>query len=578
MIVACPSCRAKFRIADEKIAPRGAKARCSRCQTVFLVHPELGAVPQPSPEPAAPPARDFQPGSPQPRRAEPRLDLDLEAPSRASASPAPSDDPFAFSRGQGASGSDPFDARTPAHDPFAAADVPGAGPDPFGWAIPRAPAPADVDSGVASDPFQPGADPFSPDGSSAEAASAAEGGAGFDPFGARDPFAAQDPFATPPTGPEPDGAGEPWDTRPADLLAQSAAAFEESPPPAGHGLALTDLGDLLGAGPGPSVHESAPLAGPAAPRAVADLTLEDRATPPAFRSPGLDLSLGTSGAQEPPFAGPAFDLGRSAPWPELSHAQGPEPSAALALATEPTPARPARSSPRPPPLPPAPSRRPLPALDALGLDPLASPQPVPAPAQPALPEPARASPLRARRGGRLPALAVNAVALAALLAVALAILVVWRGGRLEAAAFHPAALVAALRHGPATGPFVAERVRSGLYERERGGPLLFVRGEIVSRASAPVRAVRVAVEVVREGTVVARGETLAGAVPSPEELWRAGSADALARAARRAAARVPVRFGPGEALPFLVALDEYPAELAGAALRVSAAEEEGRSR
>jgi hypothetical protein len=203
---------------------------------------------------------------------------------------------------------------------------------------------------------------------------------------------------------------------------------------------------------------------------------------------------------------------------------------------------------------------------------------VPAPAQPALTEPARAPPGRARQGARLPALAVNAVALAALLAVALAILVVWRGGRLEAAAFHPAALVAALRHGPATGPFVAERVRSGLYERERGGPLLFVRGEIVSRASAPVRAVRVAVEVVREGTVVARGETLAGAVPSPEELWRAGSADALARAARRAAARVPVRFGPGEALPFLVALDEYPAELAGAALRVSAAEEEGRSR
>jgi hypothetical protein len=143
---------------------------------------------------------------------------------------------------------------------------------------------------------------------------------------------------------------------------------------------------------------------------------------------------------------------------------------------------------------------------------------------------------------------MNVVALVALLAVALAMLVVWRGGRLEAAAFQPAAIVAALRHG-AAGSFVTAAVRSGLYERERGAPLLFVRGDVVSRAQAPVRSVRVAVEVVREGTVVARGEALAGALPTPEELWRARSADALAKVARRAAARAPERIGPGTRCP-----------------------------
>ena len=52
MIVHCTSCQAKFRIADEKIGPRGAKARCSRCQTVFAVHRDLGAMPLPDGEPA----------------------------------------------------------------------------------------------------------------------------------------------------------------------------------------------------------------------------------------------------------------------------------------------------------------------------------------------------------------------------------------------------------------------------------------------------------------------------------------------------------------------------------------------
>src|SRR6266542_3858136 len=57
MIVICTKCQAKFRVADEKIGPRGAKVRCSRCQTVFAVQREAAsAEAAASPQPVAAPA------------------------------------------------------------------------------------------------------------------------------------------------------------------------------------------------------------------------------------------------------------------------------------------------------------------------------------------------------------------------------------------------------------------------------------------------------------------------------------------------------------------------------------------
>jgi predicted Zn finger-like uncharacterized protein len=176
------------------------------------------------------------------------------------------------------------------------------------------------------------------------------------------------------------------------------------------------------------------------------------------------------------------------------------------------------------------------------------------------------------RGSGLRAAVVNAIALAALLGAALAILVVWRAeGPLDAASLRPAALLAALRGAGAAGAFSARDVRSGLYERERGPPLLFVRGEVVSRAPAPVARVKVAVEVVRGGRVIARGSALAGAVPSPEALHRADDAAALAAAARAATSGAPARVAPGDVVPFLVAIADHPADLAGASLRIEVA-------
>lgn len=41
MIVECPECVSRFRLADDKLKPSGTKVRCSRCQKVFTVMPEL---------------------------------------------------------------------------------------------------------------------------------------------------------------------------------------------------------------------------------------------------------------------------------------------------------------------------------------------------------------------------------------------------------------------------------------------------------------------------------------------------------------------------------------------------------
>ncbi len=61
MIVVCTACSAKFRVPDEKIGPKGAKLRCSKCQHVFVVKREAAgataaAPAAPPPLPPRPPA------------------------------------------------------------------------------------------------------------------------------------------------------------------------------------------------------------------------------------------------------------------------------------------------------------------------------------------------------------------------------------------------------------------------------------------------------------------------------------------------------------------------------------------
>jgi len=189
-------------------------------------------------------------------------------------------------------------------------------------------------------------------------------------------------------------------------------------------------------------------------------------------------------------------------------------------------------------------------------------------ARPEAPEEARPEPGRA---ARLRAIAVNAISLAVLLAVALALLVIWRGGGKVPGSLRPSSLLAALTQRPeASDALLATRVTSGLYERRAGAPLLFVRGEVEARTAAGPVVVKV--DLVRGGQVLASGQARAGAPLGPEALHGAGDDAALARLAVEAEAGAPARLEPGQVVPFLVPFADYPGDLAGVTVRVTVAE------
>ena len=480
MIVICTKCKAKFRVADDRIGPRGAKVRCSRCRTVFHVLADAAPAPDGPTDVASHPI-------PPPRG----MDVELE-------------NPFA------AAGASAVAAPAEA-DPFAAAGlgIP-IGPPPL-------PAPAHADPFAATEP--------APD----------------DPFARA---ASTDPFAAPP---------------PDDFQPPSA--------PAPH--AATDLADLIGS-PSPP-----PLPPDVRPEPSLDIPHVD---PPApddgglaleERSPIVPAPVAARSLLEPeaaiapaPTAG-GFVMGGDPRAFESYDFGPPDPGPALALDTAGAPREAPRAAPPPLPAPAAPVVVPI-------AEPVHPPARTSAPSEGTEPTPSRErAPVL---GSRFRAAIVNAFALAALLAVTLAFLVVWRSDRaFEGFSLRPSAILAALGRGGDAAPFTAVDVRSGEYEREQGPPILFVRGKVISRAPAAVRGVKVLVEVVRGDGVLARGEALAGAVPTPEELYQLGDGPGLAGLAEVVARRAPAQIRPGETVPFLVPIADAPTDLEGASVRVELA-------
>lgn len=79
MVIQCPHCQTRFRLADEKIGPNGVSVRCSKCAQTFPVKRESSApggseaeptrpapTPPPSPSPFAPPPTNPLASSPPP--------------------------------------------------------------------------------------------------------------------------------------------------------------------------------------------------------------------------------------------------------------------------------------------------------------------------------------------------------------------------------------------------------------------------------------------------------------------------------------------------------------------------------
>jgi len=167
---------------------------------------------------------------------------------------------------------------------------------------------------------------------------------------------------------------------------------------------------------------------------------------------------------------------------------------------------------------------------------------------------------------RISAVVLNVGLAALLLLVVVGLASSWATvGRLEGSALSPRRLLQAFRAGTGVTPL---EVTPGTYETRSGRSLLYVRGRVLNRG-APASRVRIRAEVWDGAQAVKSGETLAGAIASPEELWRAATpADVDALRTRLLAAATLVK--DGQQADFLVLLDEAPRDLAGLRLRVSA--------
>ena len=52
MVIQCPACQTRFKIADEKVGPNGVQVRCSKCSNTFPVRPDSAATDALAPAPA----------------------------------------------------------------------------------------------------------------------------------------------------------------------------------------------------------------------------------------------------------------------------------------------------------------------------------------------------------------------------------------------------------------------------------------------------------------------------------------------------------------------------------------------
>jgi hypothetical protein len=139
------------------------------------------------------------------------------------------------------------------------------------------------------------------------------------------------------------------------------------------------------------------------------------------------------------------------------------------------------------------------------------------------------------------------------------------GAALAIAVVIPAALSGGAPGWLGLGPradVVATRVVSGLYDTAGGKPVFYVRGRVENRGAKVHGPVRVTAELVADGAPPATAEAMAGAEPSPEEVWSlrtAADAERLGRSLE--VASVDRKLQPGKSLPFFAIIADPPADL-----------------
>ncbi len=550
MIIQCAACQVRFKVADEKVTERGVRVRCTRCKTVFVVRREAKAADAPSSQGSPPPlppalsaaqgAKGLVAATPLAARAgsaplAQSSSQDLVSPS---SSPRLQSGPFgslpsAFSSPDSlGAASEPFAGLVPGRPPLGLKPNPlPLPPSPYvgfspgarlasGSALPLSPAHGSPRAGaLAPSPYPLPARPES--SAPAESLDLAPFAPGEGVPLAAGASAAQTPDSSCPIG----QAGPESSQYRAPALDQGPDPFglPASPPtPRAGPLALAPQLDPF------SALESAPNSATAAPA---------QSLLPDLNSFDLSLPEGDSGA-EPGSSGelrlgsPAPSLARSRPdsaAPEVSSRSGLE-------------------------------------LDVSGGSSRVSPEPGAVPS--GGPMAGGGAPVKTpkRRRRSVAAALLNALGV---FAVGLAVLVVALrhpppgGVRVS----RPADLVRLLP-SHSGGELSAADVTTGLYQTQRGQALFVVRGEVVNRAEQPRGPVEV-VAVIHQGSEPERREVaFAGAIPTPEDLWKVDGDAALAALKARLNAGA-LRVEPRGRAPFAAVFVEWPDDIAQWELRLA---------
>lgn len=516
MIVKCEQCQTRFKIPDDKVTDKGVKVRCTKCGHTFRV------------------TRDM---------AQPAAVTTATVPAF-QVPPAPRAAP------------DPF-ARFGAGEENPTVEVTRPGVFALGVEASRSP-----DLGVRAPPFPQSAPPASTalTQPAVPAVVPSNGGGAFDfnslrPPGASAPTVPAVPAYVPPPAASP--APAPFDF---SAIAPPTSAAPQAPAPAAF-----DFSNFAApAAVSPSVPPPPPM--PSAPAAMSTPAFDfsppsavpPPIPPPAFPSPAFPAPAfpQSSAPVDSPFgsAGDSPDGFFGAP-PEAS-ALGSSPPMDTATARSMFDLPPAASAPPASTLPdiPPPEAEPEPA-------PAAPTAPVSVVAKPAV---APAMPDAPRRRGVV-GIIVNIV-IAAVLVVGL---VVVGSAFLNEGKLSGESVTETLKNTFAPNvEFVAQDVSNGLYETRAGRSVFFVRGEIVNRSSTAVKVV-VKAELVEGDKVVRSAESWAGEPPTPEEIHLIDGADALEALNRRVEKRALV-VPPDSAAAFVVPFTEYPPELRGFRVRVTA--------
>ncbi len=548
MVVQCPSCQTKFRIADEKVTDRGVRVRCTSCKNVFQV--KKSGI-----ESSANQASTGMTQELQALRFGPDGEL-LSNP------PAPT--------GKTA----PTGMKAP---PLSRPPGPASAP-PGTLRPPGQPIPANQRPVISDSQRLPGMRTLGPPLSNPPLPSMGTPGASRPPPPASSPRL---PAVKPPSSPSLPQAG----SKPPPSISKAPPPLSRPPPAA----AIT---------PPPSLRSAPPLPSGSAPGAMArrrpssislDETPEAPKSPASIRSrPSADDLFGMdelTGESKPLPGSPLSSNPDHLRVPSIPPA--PSPSSGPSLSVAPPPA-PAEAAPPPPPAPgeeapPEPPSDPdgpvkLGAIKTTKRDPfegveLSDPASAPLQAEepPALaptePPPAMglSDPNLPRPLGR----ELVAVGLTGLIGIAVALALY-----AAAAAVHFAPPW--MHEGPPE-PLVATQIASGLYDVSGPRPVFFVRGRVENRSGHALGAVRVVADLLDDGNSVARIETVAGAEPTAEQVHALRSAEeAEALSAQLAHAGAGAKLAPGESAPFFALIPEPPAHAERDALRVTVVGDEAK--